>query len=280
MGTRTISGAVIILVTAILTLLSSYTFALFTLFVAAASICELLKIAQRGGYSPQRGVALAISLLIILLNVSLLEIFPFEQAQHLIGQVALFALPLITIIVLFVELTRDSRKPLENSAITLFSIIYIGLSMSLVSYIPRLMNGGEWSGAIMLGYFFLLWANDSFAYLFGVTLGTRPLLKRISPKKSIEGFIGGVIGTVVISLIAAWVLGGSLRIWVSLSIVVSLSAVVGDLVQSMIKRSFNEKDSGDIIPGHGGIWDRFDSLLYSIPLAILYLYILNLLALN
>ncbi len=277
MGIRTLSGAVIIITVALAALLSSYTFALLSVVIALISSYELLTISKKGEYEPQTAVALIFTALITLLNSALLEFLPFQEAMSRVGLSSLFILPLMAVIVLFIELCRDKSKPLANSAITLFTVIYIGVPMSLVCSIPRFMSGGEWSGAIMLGYFFLLWANDSFAYLFGVTMGKRPLMKRISPKKSIEGFIGGVLGALVISIIAALILRGNIFIWGGLSIIVSLSAVVGDLVESMIKRSVNEKDSGSIIPGHGGFWDRFDSLIYSVPPVIIYLYLLTLL---
>ncbi len=277
MGIRTLSGAVIIITVALAALLSSYTFALLSVVIALISGYELLKISQKGEYEPQITVALIFTALITLLNSALLEFLPFQEAMWRVGLSSLFILPLMSVIVLFIELCRDKSKPLANSAITLFTVVYIGLPMSLTGSIPRFMSGGEWSGAIMLGYFFLLWANDSFAYLFGVTMGKHPLMKRISPKKSIEGFIGGLLGALVISIIAALILRGNIFIWAGLSIIVSLSAVVGDLVESMIKRSVNEKDSGSIIPGHGGFWDRFDSLIYSVPPVIIYLYLLTLL---
>ncbi len=281
MGIRTISGSMIILITAISALVSSYSYALFCLVVAVAIIYEIFKISEKGesaigeGYSPQYAVGLAFAALLVLSNFAIFEFYPFDSALTMVGLSSLILLPLISSVVLFVELMRDKSKPLANSAVTLLSIIYVALPISISGAIPRLMNGGEWSGAIMLGYFFLLWSNDSFAYLFGVTMGRRPLFKRISPKKSVEGFIGGILGALFISLVAAWIVGGNFYVWGGLSIVVSLGAVFGDFVESMIKRSIGVKDSGSVIPGHGGFWDRFDSLVYSIPMAIAYLYILT-----
>ncbi len=132
---------------------------------------------------------------------------------------------------------------------------------------------GVFNGKILLGIFILIWASDSGAYVFGVTMGKNKLFERISPKKTWEGFIGGV----VISQVAAFLLSryfgdlGYLH-WGIIAGIVAVFGTLGDLVESMIKRSVKIKDSGKILPGHGGILDRFDSLLFTIPVIFTYLY--------
>jgi phosphatidate cytidylyltransferase len=124
-------------------------------------------------------------------------------------------------------------------------------------------------------YIFIIWANDVFAYLFGITLGKHRLFERISPKKSWEGFFGGLLGAMAMGYVAAVVLDGNTYIWIGLALVAALSGVFGDLVESLFKRSVGVKDSGNIIPGHGGWLDRFDALIFSLPFVFIYLAIVT-----
>ena len=128
-----------------------------------------------------------------------------------------------------------------------------------------------WNPMVFLCYLFLVWGNDVFAYLFGITLGRHKMCPRLSPKKSWEGFFGGVAGSLAMGALGAYVTEGSYIVWIGLALVVSLSSVVGDLVESMFKRDAGVKDSGNIMPGHGGILDRFDAFILAAPFAFLYL---------
>jgi len=129
---------------------------------------------------------------------------------------------------------------------------------------------------LLLGYFVILWINDTFAYLFGTAFGKHRLFERISPKKSWEGSIGGAL----ISIIAAWLIASftnSLPLihWIVIAIIIVICGTLGDLVESMLKRSLNCKDSGTLLPGHGGILDRFDSVLISAPIIFVYIQLVN-----
>ena len=134
---------------------------------------------------------------------------------------------------------------------------------------------GEWKALYFLFYLFLVWGNDVFAYLAGVTMGRHKMCERLSPKKSWEGFAGGVLGSLAVGALAASILEESYCVWMGLALVVSLSSVVGDLVESMFKRDAGVKDSGSIMPGHGGILDRFDAFILSAPFAFIYMLIVN-----
>ena len=127
----------------------------------------------------------------------------------------------------------------------------------------------------MLCYIFIIWANDVFAYLVGMTFGRHRLCERLSPKKSWEGFFGGLAGAVATGLAAAYALDTNYWVWGGLALVASLSGVAGDLVESMFKREAGVKDSGQVIPGHGGVLDRFDALLLSAPYVFLYLLLVG-----
>ena len=136
-------------------------------------------------------------------------------------------------------------------------MLYVAVPLSLLLYVPVLAGDGVWRPETVLCYIFIIWANDVFAYLVGMTFGRHRLCERLSPKKSWEGFFGGLAGAVATALVA------------------SLSGVAGDLVESMFKREAGVKDSGQVIPGHGGVLDRFDALLLSAPYVFLYLLLVG-----
>lgn len=185
------------------------------------------------------------------------------------------------ILIMIIELYRRQEKPFDSLAHTFFSILYTALPFSLFPFsafsregLASLLPHSQiiFSPGIIVGFFLLLWANDTGAYLTGVTFGRHRLMERISPKKSWEGFIGGAL----LAVVAGWLLSGWLGVverekWVIISLIVSVSGTYGDLIESMLKRSIGVKDSGTIMPGHGGFLDRFDSAIISFPLVFLFI---------
>lgn len=187
----------------------------------------------------------------------------------------------LALFLIIAEIYRKQEKPFDSLAHTFFAVIYIALPFSLFPFsafsrtgINSLLAHGNivFSPGIVIGFLLLLWANDTGAYITGITLGKHRLMERISPKKSWEGLLGGMI----ISVLAAWLLSGWLGIvdttgWIIISIIISIAGTFGDLTESMLKRSMGVKDSGSIMPGHGGFLDRFDSALLSFPLVYLFI---------
>lgn len=156
-------------------------------------------------------------------------------------------------------------------ALSMMSLVYVALPIGLMSGIYRV------SPHLLLLLFVLVWINDTFAFLTGCTLGRHRLFERISPKKSWEGFIGGAVFTILASGLSIFLFPHTyLGLWamIGLGVVVTISATLGDLVESLIKRTIGVKDSGNLIPGHGGILDRIDSILFVIPASFAYMLLI------
>jgi cytidylyltransferase family len=128
----------------------------------------------------------------------------------------------------------------------------------------------------MIGLLCIIWASDTFAYLTGKAFGKHKLFERISPKKTIEGFLGGLVGAVIISILIDIYSVRPMWQWIILAVVLVVTGTIGDLVESSFKRAAKVKDSGTILPGHGGLLDRLDSLLFASPFAYLTLVIFEL----
>lgn len=190
---------------------------------------------------------------------------------------------LVTIIYLLIsELYLRHDDPIEDWAYTMLAQMYIALPFSLLNVLAFTATpNGEitFNTLLPLSVFVFLWVNDTGAYCVGSLLGRHKLFPRISPGKSWEGSIGGA----VFVLVAAWVISTyldgemlTLWAWLGLGLVVVIFGTWGDLVESLFKRTLGIKDSGNILPGHGGMLDRFDSSLLAIPAAVVYLYTLSL----
>lgn len=160
---------------------------------------------------------------------------------------------------------------------SILSVFYIGLPLSLAALIDYTTGGEGISRHIMLIIFIMIWLNDTGAYCVGCTLGRHRLCERLSPKKSWEGFWGGMLFCIAAGLACAYSLGfDSWMQWVGLGIVVSVFSTWGDLFESLMKRTMGVKDSGHLIPGHGGILDRIDSLLLVAPACFIYAFLTGL----
>ena len=185
------------------------------------------------------------------------------------------------LLIIVMELYRKQKKPFDSLAHTFFSILYTAVPFSMFPFSAFSRTGLNsllphdkisFSPGIVIGFFVLIWANDTGAYLTGVSFGRHRLWERISPKKSWEGFFGGaIIAALVAVLLSDW-LGVVNKIhWIIISVIVSVAGTYGDLAESMLKRSIGVKDSGTIMPGHGGFLDRFDSAILSFPLVYLFI---------
>ncbi len=168
------------------------------------------------------------------------------------------------------ELFTKSDQPFANIAYIVLGIIYIGVPFALLDFIA--FDGEHFYANTVFGILVLTWMNDTGAYLVGSRFGKTPLLPRVSPKKTWEGSIGGGVITFISALILYFTIN-ELRIvdWLVLAAIVSIFASLGDLVESLLKRSVDMKDSGTLLPGHGGLLDRFDGFIFCLPFAAAYL---------
>lgn len=189
---------------------------------------------------------------------------------------------LVTIVYLLVaELYLKQKNPINNWAYTMLSQMYIALPFSLLNVLAftATPNGQvRFNSLLPLSVFVFLWVNDTGAYCVGSLLGRHKLFPRISPGKSWEGSIGGAVFVLAAAYAISYFLDGTMLTtpeWLGLGLVVVVFGTWGDLVESLFKRTLDIKDSGNILPGHGGMLDRFDSSLLAIPAAVVYLYTLS-----
>lgn len=203
---------------------------------------------------------------------------------------AVFIPYLLTVVYMFIsELYTKAPNPINNWAYTMLSQMYIALPLSMLNVLAfrGTADGVVYTSLLPLSVFIFLWTNDTGAYLSGSLFGKHKLFPRVSPGKSWEGSIGGGILVIVVAALIGMYENSdmhtgnaevSLNIaqWIGMGLVVVFFGTWGDLVESLFKRTIGIKDSGNILPGHGGMLDRFDSSLMAIPAAVIYLYTLTL----
>lgn len=210
----------------------------------------------------------------IYINSVLLAFSLLLKFYNLPNSISIIPLVVIVIYLLIYALYLDLDASKDFILWSVFGTIYITLPLVLLSITH--FDSVTLKIPIVLIVFILIWTNDSFAYLFGISFGKHRLFERISPKKSWEGFFGGLIVSLVASYIAFRLFPDmSLFAWLLFGLLTSLAGVFGDLIESLLKRSVNIKDSGSLLPGHGGVLDRIDSLLLVSPVIYLYLLIIN-----
>ncbi|WP_418829917.1 phosphatidate cytidylyltransferase [Phocaeicola sp.] len=189
---------------------------------------------------------------------------------------------LFLILYLFIsELYKKQPNPLNNWAYAMMSQIYIALSFALLNVLAYHSSAADsvsqYNPILPLSIFIFNWVNDTGAYCTGMLFGKHRLFERISPKKSWEGSIGGAVFSIIAAIVLAHFFTFlSTGIWIGLGLTVVVFGTWGDLTESLMKRTLGIKDSGNILPGHGGMLDRFDSTLMAVPAAVVYLYVVGL----
>ena len=270
---RTWSGILLAAVVLWAILWTQWSFGVLLLLLLIVGMAEFYALAEKQGNAPQRFLGFVAGVVLFALNFAFVcdDIQILGSGSHAFGSGMAFMLLLLPVMFIC-ELFRQRENPAGNIAATLLGVVYVALPLSLMSFIP-MAGGAGWQPGAMIAYVFIIWANDVFAYLVGMTLGRHRLCERLSPKKSWEGFFGGLLGAVAMGLLAARLLGADYLAWAGLALVAAVMGVLGDLAESMFKRAAGVKDSGRLIPGHGGVLDRFDAMLLSAPFVLVYMLI-------
>ncbi|MBR6495736.1 MAG: phosphatidate cytidylyltransferase [Rikenellaceae bacterium] len=252
-------GGIIVVAAIGASVLSSWGLLVVALLITAGSMLEVYTIAQKKGIFPDKILPIGLGLLAI-------ASMWFSNSYTLTLCILMSILPLVAIL----ELYRNRTTPLENIFTSVGNVIYIVVPMMML---VMFRNYDKW---FFLTYFITVWTNDVGAYLVGMTLGKHRLFERISPKKSWEGFFGGLFFSIGVAVGAGYLLHNEVSLWwAGFGAIVCIAGVFGDLIESMFKRAVQMKDSGSVIPGHGGFLDRFDAVFISAPIVFVYLFVTN-----
>jgi phosphatidate cytidylyltransferase len=245
--------------------ISEWTYFAVFFIICLFTLLEFYKVAGLDGTVPQKAFGTLCGVLLFSLSFLI-------EAEHISYRYYFLVFPLIACVYIIKLYKKFERKPFVNIAFTFLGIFYVAVPFALLNIAA--FENGEYNYQIIFGCLFILWASDTGAYFAGTFFGKSKLFERISPKKSWEGFIGGAI----LALIFAYGLSRffdslDLAQWIIVGVIIIVGGTFGDLVESLLKRSTEIKDSGDSLPGHGGFLDRFDGLLISAPFIVAYLEI-------
>lgn len=285
---RVISGAIGVALLMASILFSHYTYGLIFLVIAVMVMWEYYSLLEeKEGIKPQKYFGIFIGIIVFSGNFIFAEKLGTHQDISLVP--VLYIIPLVFLFFLF-ELFKKSDTPFTNISFSLSGVIYIAFPFALMHYIvmfPDYIKSDKYyHPEILIGFLFVLWANDSGGFFAGRKYGKHKLFERVSPKKTWEGFIGGLLFSLVMAAFIALFFtkmqvweeyGGYSRLelidWLILAVIIAIFGTLGDLVESHFKRGLGIKDSGNILPGHGGVLDRFDSLVLSTPFVFTYIKI-------
>ena len=260
---RALSGAVYIALVIAAIYFGGWLFATFFGILLVLGIHEAQKLSRKG--KARKTVAY----LDIAIGVALF-VGTFASMEYGITYKITAVLPIALLLARYVSgLYLKEKSPTLSWAASLFTIGYVALPLTALALLHHC-----YSMPVVLFMFVCIWLNDTGAYLVGCTIGKHRLFERISPKKSWEGFFGGMAFCIAAGSFAHLLIGGSQAVWIPFAIVVSVFSTWGDLVESLIKRTAGVKDSGNIMPGHGGVLDRIDSLLFVAPAILAFMIML------
>jgi phosphatidate cytidylyltransferase len=242
---------------------SPWTYLLIFFIICVFSLWEFYKLAGMDGMVVQKTFGTLCGVFVFVLSF-------FIEKGDISYRYYFLIFPLVSFVYMIKLYKKFERKPFTNIAFTFLGLFYVAVPFALLNV--AVFENGVYNFEIMFGCLFILWASDTGAYFAGTFFGKRKLFERISPKKSWEGFIGGA----VLALVFVYVLSRFLHTldfaqWLTVGIIIIVGGTFGDLIESLLKRSIEIKDSGDALPGHGGFLDRFDGLLISAPFIVAYL---------
>jgi len=282
--TRTITAAVFVVVLLLGICWNYISFSALFFLVSIWGLIEFYQLAEKLGAKPYKWLGIFIAILLFgYAFLSNTYSAKTGELKDLISIIPILAIA-FTFILFILALFDSAEKPILNLSYTILGLVYAIVPFMLLLNISCINNAAmsdddkaaPYSMQIILGIIFLIWASDVCAYLVGSLIGKHKLLERISPGKTWEGAIGAFILNIGCAFIIAHFFQElALKHWIVISILVSVFGSLGDLVESMFKRQAGIKDSGKIMPGHGGILDRFDSLLFVSPFVYAYLSLIK-----
>lgn len=269
---RAITGGVFVATLLFFSTISNLSvFLLYAVFVGIGAYEYTSIIKKNSENSPNTWIAIILTLLL----------FIIVSGPNTLEMSEGYLLPIFLILffgVFLRELYSNKPNPFNNIAHTIMPSMYVGLPFGLLLLANQfvVMNAFAFDQnyVLILGFYFMLWSNDTGAYLSGKAFGKHKLFERISPNKTWEGSVGGALLAMIVAGVNWYFFGGlELWMWLVIGLIIAIIGSMGDLVESLFKRSMNVKDSGKIMPGHGGILDRFDGLLISAPFVYAFLQI-------
>lgn len=261
---RTLTGLILGILIIFSITYGLYSFVLLILIIDILGLFEFYRLFNPYTHSPRNitGVVLSLSILVPFVLV-ITNIYDWK--------ILLINIPVASAIFIS-ELYLKAKEPFHNLALIFLGIICVTIPLCFFVALSILPLGSGKYPYVTLGYFFILWSNDSGAYFFGKFFGKHPLFLRLSPQKTWEGSFGGTICALVVTFfLSRFFSTVKWDEWLSIALIIIATGTFGDLIKSLMKRSLNIKDSGTILPGHGGILDRFDTLLGSAPFVFCYL---------
>lgn len=272
---RTLSGAGFVIIMVACLLLNKFLFAGLMLFIMVSMMSEFFKMTMDKEYRFSRILAIFAGVTLFVLT------FLYRgQIGHFPGRLVILSFIPIFIVMINSLYVKD-KTDFGKFANLYTGILYIAVPMTLTNF-AVFRPDGEYTGLLLLSFFIIVWASDVGAYLFGITLGQKfgkKLCPEISPKKSWVGFWGGfamsILAVVILHFTGMLPEKYPLLHCISMAVLMNVSGVYGDLIESQWKRHYSLKDSGNMIPGHGGMMDRFDSALLAIPMGVIYLMVFN-----
>lgn len=248
---------------------SEWTYFIVFFIICTASIWEFYSLSGLDGMIPQKTFG-------TICGTGIYTLSFFIERGDITYKYYFLIFPILSCVYLIKLYKKFERKPFTNIAYTFLGIFYVAIPFALlnIAAFEHHLVRGSYNFQIIFGCLFILWATDTGAYFAGTFFGKRKLFERISPRKSWEGAVGGAI----LAFIFAWVIAmyfTSLATWewMVIASIIIVGGIYGDLVESLLKRSIEIKDSGDALPGHGGFLDRFDGLLISAPFIVAFLEI-------
>ncbi|CAH2559675.1 Phosphatidate cytidylyltransferase [Cardinium endosymbiont of Oedothorax gibbosus] len=245
---------------------SAWTYFFLFFYVVMLAMLEFYKLLKQANVAPMRGYGIWLGLLLYTIA------FSYYLQVNYSPLLSYGCIPLTILIYVATLYSRKPSNPFLDIAATFLGILYIALPCSMLHYLA--FFNGIYSNQLILGLLAIVWSQDTGAYLVGSAIGRSKLFKRISPQKTWEGFWGGALFSVIAGYAMAYVFNIlPLWQWLSISVITIFTGTYGDLVASLLKRSVDVKNASEMIPGHGGLLDRVDSLLLTIPTVVAFLKI-------